>query len=82
MNDTQKKFLEDQEKGSADIEHSIYNSSTQTTIEINETGCENTCIYIKYNDNDDPVASHYLNLKDLDSLIDILCFVRDRKTKK
>ena len=62
------------------MEHSIYNPRLGTTITIDETLCQNTCISVEQNENGEvKYMSHYLSLKELDDLIQILRFIRNKK---
>ena len=59
--------------------HSIFNSALNTEIIIDETLCENVCISI--NDrNEDRSTCHYLNPQQLDDFINILSYIRNKKS--
>lgn len=58
--------------------HSIFNSALNTEIIIDETLCENVCITID-NRNEDCSITHYLNPEQLDDLINILSYIKNKK---
>ncbi len=59
--------------------HSIFNSALNTEIIIDETLCENVCISID-NRNEDQSISYYLNPEQLEDLINILSYIKNKKS--
>jgi len=59
------------------MKHSIYNSELETTLEVDETLCENVALHIE--DNDGVVKSHYLRPDELENLIHVLKYVHQKK---
>lgn len=59
--------------------HSIFDSALNTEIIIDETLCENVCISIHLH-NEDQSTTHYLNPEQLEDFINILSYIKNKKS--